>query len=288
MGSGSDYTVFLQRLGVASVDQGFGSTPTDAPYHYHSIYDSQMWQEVYADPGFHKHVAVAQHLGLLTLRLADSIILPLNTTQYALELDSYLDNVIESTYRRDILPDLSPLRTAIVKLQDASFDLDEEKAAAEKAFRKALKNISRWRDPHVVRRVIRWIKEHLGAEEVPPRFSALEQMSSVTQPFSSKVDICESLGKGKGPLCDFIRAAKAVRVVNQKLSTFERGFISDGGIKDREWYKHLGVAPGKHTGYAPTTLPGLTEAILFDEDYELAKHEAARLTMLIEDLADSL
>jgi len=93
---------------VASVDQGFGSTLTDAPYHYHSIYDSQMWQEVYADPGFHKHVcltstitafthftcyqvAVAQHLGLLTLRLADSIILPLNTTQYALELDSYLD-----------------------------------------------------------------------------------------------------------------------------------------------------------------------------------------------------
>jgi N-acetylated-alpha-linked acidic dipeptidase len=67
-----------------------------------------MWQEVYADPGFRKHVcltffhslfadltcdqvAVAQNLGLITLRLADSIILPLNTTQYALELDSYVD-----------------------------------------------------------------------------------------------------------------------------------------------------------------------------------------------------
>ncbi|OJA19334.1 hypothetical protein AZE42_00444 [Rhizopogon vesiculosus] len=288
MGSGSDYTVFLQRLGIASSDQGFGNTPTDAPYHYHSIYDSQMWQEVYADPGFHKHVAVAKHLGLLTLRLADSIVLPLNTTQYALELDSYVDIVIKSTYRGDLLPNLSPLRKAIAKLQDASIGLDEEKAAAEKAFRKALKKISRWRDPRVVRRVIQWIKEHLGigAEEVkePLRFDVLKWMPSVLS--SEADDICKS--RTKGPLCDFIRAAKRVRVVNQKLASFERGFISEGGIKDREWYKHLGVAPGKNTGYAPTTLPGLTEAILFDEDHELAEHEAARLTTLVENLAESL
>jgi len=73
LGSGSDYTVFLQRLGVglfsiavldrvnklkqvASSDQGFAHTPMDAPHHYHSIYDSQMWQETYGDPGFHRHV----------------------------------------------------------------------------------------------------------------------------------------------------------------------------------------------------------------------------------------
>lgn len=62
LGSGSDYTVFLQRLGVASSDQGFGGTPTDAAYHYHSIYDTQAWQERYADPGFHRHVSVGQVL----------------------------------------------------------------------------------------------------------------------------------------------------------------------------------------------------------------------------------
>ena len=38
------------------MDQGFGGTLFDAPYHYHSIYDSQRWQEVYADPGFVRHV----------------------------------------------------------------------------------------------------------------------------------------------------------------------------------------------------------------------------------------
>lgn len=38
------------------MDQGFGGTPTDAPYHYHSIYDSERWQELYGDPGFSRHV----------------------------------------------------------------------------------------------------------------------------------------------------------------------------------------------------------------------------------------
>lgn len=56
LGSGSDYTVFLQRLGVASSDEGFGFTMSDAVYHYHSIYDSQSWQERYGDRGFHRHV----------------------------------------------------------------------------------------------------------------------------------------------------------------------------------------------------------------------------------------
>jgi N-acetylated-alpha-linked acidic dipeptidase len=56
LGSGSDYTVMLQRLGVASTDMGYASTLSDAVYHYHSIYDSEAFQEKYADPGFHKHV----------------------------------------------------------------------------------------------------------------------------------------------------------------------------------------------------------------------------------------
>ena len=78
------------------MNPGFGGTPFDAVYHYHSIYDSQRWQEEYADPGFSRHAAIAKLLGLLTLRLSDSIILPLNTTQYALELDDYLDTYVDA------------------------------------------------------------------------------------------------------------------------------------------------------------------------------------------------
>jgi N-acetylated-alpha-linked acidic dipeptidase len=46
----------MLALQVASSDEGFGSTPTDAVYHYHSVYDTQRFQEIYADPGFHRHV----------------------------------------------------------------------------------------------------------------------------------------------------------------------------------------------------------------------------------------
>ena len=44
------------------------------------------------------------------------------------------------------------------------------------------------------------------------------------------------------------KLAKRIQRVNKKLSAFERGFISESGIKDREWYKHLAVAPGKWLG----------------------------------------
>lgn len=50
------------------------------------------------------------------------------------------------------------------------------------------------------------------------------------------------------PIRRFIDAAKRVGRINKKLMKFERGFISEGGIKSREWYKHLGVAPGKWLG----------------------------------------
>jgi N-acetylated-alpha-linked acidic dipeptidase len=72
LGSGSDYTVFLQYIGVrntqeivefdlisiqvASSEAGFSSTLHDPVYHYHSVFDSQHWQEVYGDPSFSRHV----------------------------------------------------------------------------------------------------------------------------------------------------------------------------------------------------------------------------------------
>lgn len=52
-------------------------------------------------------------------------------------------------------------------------------------------------------------------------------------------------GHGRGGLRRLVKAVKEVQAVNKKLSAFERGFISEGGIPDREWYRHLGVAPGK-------------------------------------------
>ena len=51
-------------------------------------------------------------------------------------------------------------------------------------------------------------------------------------------------------------------VINQKFRDFQRGFTSAGGLPDREFFRHVVNAPGLDTGYAPTTFPGITEAVV--------------------------
>lgn len=87
---------------------------------------------------------------------------------------------------------------------------------------------------------------------------------------------------------DLIRAVRHIFAVNAKLRSFEHGLISKDGIKDREWFRHLGVAPGKWLGYGATTLPGLTEAIVFDKNKDAAEREAKRLVDLMEKMIDKL
>jgi N-acetylated-alpha-linked acidic dipeptidase len=75
------------------------------------------------------------------------------------------------------------------------------------------------------------------------------------------------------------RAFKLARSINRRLKTFERGFIDEKGLEGREWYKHLGVAPGKWLGYGATTFPGVTEAITIDGDLDKARRELERLVV---------
>jgi hypothetical protein len=61
-------------------------------FHYHSNFDNEYWMEKYGDPGFVRHVTASKILGLALLRLSDSLVLPLNITQYASELSDYRDS----------------------------------------------------------------------------------------------------------------------------------------------------------------------------------------------------
>ncbi|KAH9482787.1 putative glutamate carboxypeptidase [Psilocybe cubensis] len=313
LGSGSDFTVFLQRLGIASSEQSFAPTLNDAVYHYHSIYDSQSWQERYGDPGFHRHAAVAKHLGLLGLRLTDSIVLPINTTQYALELHEYLD-IVEK-----LLPtlgekmhevDFTSLRQSIQQVQEASHQLDEEKADAEEDFKRLLKRMPfpgrrgarcTRRRTSFVRRIADWVKSIFGVP--PPTDTELQLLSLrhansweeyleyATDANGEISESFEALLGGHGlpfPIHEFIKAAKRVARSNKALKAFELGFISENGIKNRQWYKHLGVAPGKWLGYGATTLPALTEAIVEEKNTTLIQYEARRLENLLIKLASTI
>ncbi|EKM59322.1 uncharacterized protein PHACADRAFT_249741 [Phanerochaete carnosa HHB-10118-sp] len=316
LGSGSDYTVFLQHIGVASTNMGFGNTPHDAAYHYHSVYDSQRWQELYGDPGFFRHVAIAKLLGLQTLRLLDSITLPINTTYYAYELGSYLERVESIASATSLDVDFSSLRHSLHALQRASIALDQEKYEAEKELKKIVRKLMRRRIIHrKVRKAICKIKKVFGKEchQEHKKLDSQEAVSVVNvpsftteegraiQPRIGRAPIlvkehleghhCQMKGKGhhnKHLYKKLKKAVKRVRKANQKLVAFERGFISKDGIKDREWYKHLGVAPGKWLGYGATTLPALTESFTIDNNATLAKYEIKRLQKLVDKLADKI
>jgi N-acetylated-alpha-linked acidic dipeptidase len=85
LGSGSDYTPFLQHLGIASTDMGFGGDYGV----YHSAYDSFYWMDHFGDPGFMYHVAAAQVWGTLAMRLADADGLSFDYTDYANEIRGF-------------------------------------------------------------------------------------------------------------------------------------------------------------------------------------------------------
>jgi N-acetylated-alpha-linked acidic dipeptidase len=88
LGSGSDYTVFLEHLGVPSLDFGFSG-----PYGvYHSRFDDFDWMRRFGDPTFRYSVAEAQIYGMLVMRLADAEVLPFDYQEYGEDIQEYLHN----------------------------------------------------------------------------------------------------------------------------------------------------------------------------------------------------
>lgn len=91
LGSGSDYTPFLQHLGIASLNIGFGGE--DGGGSYHSIYDSFDHFTKYGDPGFAYGIALAKVCGHATLRLANSDTLPFEFSNLSETIGQYITEV---------------------------------------------------------------------------------------------------------------------------------------------------------------------------------------------------
>ncbi|CAO3620501.1 unnamed protein product [Mucor hiemalis] len=89
LGSGSDFVGFLDHVGIASINLGFGGDYGV----YHSNYDSFHWMEKFGDPQFLYHQTLVRLWGLLTLRLADSTVLPIYPGDYAKELITYANKL---------------------------------------------------------------------------------------------------------------------------------------------------------------------------------------------------
>jgi N-acetylated-alpha-linked acidic dipeptidase len=127
LGSGSDYTVLLDHLGVPSMEVGYSSGGGE----YHSAYDDTEQVERFLDPGYLGHQAASRMSGVLALRLANADALPLRYSDYAAQVDAYVSQLqeIQQSNPDAAQVDLTPLHEAAAAWKTASTAL-EAKATA--------------------------------------------------------------------------------------------------------------------------------------------------------------
>jgi N-acetylated-alpha-linked acidic dipeptidase len=136
LGSGSDYTPFLQHLGITSLDMGFGGDYGV----YHSAYDSFNWMAKFGDPTFQYHVAAAQLWGTLAMRFADAEGLPFDYTDYASQIRDFFNETQRTAGRRKLSDSFDAKA-----MTDAINNLSEEAARVDKRRRETLLELDRTR-----------------------------------------------------------------------------------------------------------------------------------------------
>jgi N-acetylated-alpha-linked acidic dipeptidase len=117
LGSGSDFTPFLQHVGVPSTDIGSGG-----PYGvYHSVFDNYAWFTQNADPHFLYLQEMARVFGLEALRMADADVLPYDYVAYARAIDSYLEAAKRKAAEDGFASlDFAPAQAAAARLEAAA------------------------------------------------------------------------------------------------------------------------------------------------------------------------
>jgi len=226
LGSGSDYTAFLQHDGVASLNIGFAGEDNGGIYH--SIYDDFFWFTHFSDTDFVYGRALAQTGGMAVMRLADAELLPFEFGNFADTAQTYLKE----------------LKALSAKAQD---EIRERNREIEEGVFKATNDPKKPLIPPAV-------------ETVPPHlnFAPLENAVDVlTRSAAEYRKAMEETNANGGAAL----AAASIPEVNKLLMDSERKLTNAAGLPNRPWFKHQLYAPGFYTGYAVKTMPALREAI---------------------------
>ncbi len=226
LGSGSDYTPFLQHLGISALD--FGYTGEDEQRGvYHSLYDSFDHYVRFGDPGLVYGVAMAETGGHLMLRMAQADVLPLQFQGFAATLESYREEVHRlADERRKRAEDLAKL------LDSDAFTLASDPEHPLRAPQ---------REPQV------------PFFEFAPLDNAVARLQRVAKTYD---DAYARMIASGAPLSEANRGE-----LNDLLRGMEQTLTDARGLPGRPWYIHLIYAPGSLTGYGAKTLPGVREAI---------------------------
>lgn len=222
LGSGSDFTVFLEHLGIPSLDVGFETNSNKDPvYHYHSNYDLFYWMDTMADPGFKFHNTMAQYLGLVLLELSSREVINFDVTTYATSIHGYFNDTLKTVPKEWFKKRTN--FTLIHRNHDNPHfeDLVDLTHAALLVFTKMSIKFDKYK------------------EQLQLRLDKNDKLS-----FWEKVWLTLRL-----------------KHVNFRLKYLERHFLNNAGLKDRSWFKHIIFASGRHTGYEGQLLPAIREAI---------------------------
>ncbi len=247
LGSGSDYTAFLDHLGIASVNIGFqGEDPAGI---YHSIYDDFYWYTHFSDTTFVYGRALAQTGNLAVMRMADADLLPYDFAGLADTVKKYVTEVktLAKAGREEAEARMKNLDEGVYKL------------AA---------------DPHHV-------SVPPPALEVPPylNFAPLDNGLDALTRASERYTTALASFRAH-PL-----SADKLKPLNQQLAQAERKLTNAQGLPRRPWMQHLLYAPGWYTGYGAKTLPGVREAIE-ERRYQEADAQIQLVGKALQDEAD--
>ena len=257
LGSGSDYTPFLQHEGTASLDLSFGGLDDDGVYH--SVYDDFYHFTKFSDPGFLYGRALAQFVGTAIVRLADADVLPYQFTGLADTVQTYVKE----------------LQALLKQRQD---DVKERNRQIADGVFAAVNDPKR---PRPIPKV----------EAVPPalNFAPIENGATALARAADRFQ--KAIAAARPALVNDLARLTAV---NARLLQSEQQFIDEDGLPRRAWYRHLLYAPGYYTGYSVKTMPGVREAIeekrYADVDKEVDRVAAAlaREAALLDGVAEDL
>jgi N-acetylated-alpha-linked acidic dipeptidase len=223
LGSGSDYSTFLQHLGIATLDIGYGGEG-NAGGVYHSRYDTFEHHTRFVDPGLVYGKVLSETAGHLVIQAADAE-LPLNTPDsFAAAVGQYLKDV--------------------KKLADDKRGAAEKQARmlADKAFALAADPTRSHVPPEPLKQVPKF--------DFGPLDSALNRLNGSASAYDAALS---AHGASLTP-------AKRRQLLTMMQSIGET-LLVDQGLPGRDWYKNMITAPGRFTGYGAKTLPGVREAI---------------------------
>ena len=231
LGSGSDYSPFLQHLGIASLNTSFGGEGPSGSYH--TLYDTYAHYTRFRDPGLRYGVALAELNGRATLRLAQAPLLPFEFEGVAAAVDRFLSDLEGATEKQ---------RTAqqqrAARLKDGSYALalDPEGAVAPPEAQRPV--------PYFNFAPLR--NAHAQLAEAAKRYGALTADPTA--------------------LPEALRAT-----VDRMLAQAEAQLTDPEGLPRRPWFRHFLYAPGFYTGYGVKTLPAVREAIEEEEYEQVAQ-----------------